>query len=503
MMRRSSVLSVARPLSSHTLDRFAGRVDVPSYDRAALVPSVVHMSVGHFHRAHQAVYFDGLARQGVRDWGLVGVGLRRREMQDALAAQDGLYTVVERGAHGDSARVVGVLRGYHFAPDSPEAVVDRLAAPTTRLVTLTVTGAAYHVDLATGAFDAGHPDVVAELRDASRPVSVLGFVVEGLARRRRAGLPPFTILSCDNLPRNGAATRTAVVGLARLRDERLADWIEREVAFPSSMVDRITPVTTDADRERLAQEFGIQDRWPVMTEPFSQWVIEDRFSNGRPPLEAVGVRFVPDVRPYALLKTRLLNASHSAIGYLGFLAGLRRTDRTMADPAFGSYIARAMAEEIVPLLPRVVGVRLGDYQRTVLERLANPKMGDQLQRLCRNGSAKVPCHVLPSIADRRARGLAHPLLTLAVAGWCRYLRGVDEQGRPIEIEDALGERLTRLARAGGSDPRPLLAERSLFGPLAHDDAFAAELAAALDLLDRRGARAALEATLSAPGQLAA
>ncbi|HEV3000689.1 MAG TPA: mannitol dehydrogenase family protein [Solirubrobacteraceae bacterium] len=473
---------------------------VPSYDRTALAPAVVHMSVGHFHRAHQAMYFDDLARRGVRGWGLVGVGLRRREMQDALAAQDGLYTVVERGAAGDRARVVGVIRAYLFAPDAPEAVVERLAHPHTRLVTFTVTGAAYHVDFATGEFDAGHPEVVADLADPARPISALGFLVEGLDRRRRAGLPPFTILSCDNVAANGDLTRTAVVEFARRRDERLAGWIERSVAFPSSMVDRITPVTTDADRELVAREFGIADRWPVMTEPFSQWVVEDEFCSGRPPLDAAGVQFVPDVRPYALIKTRLLNASHSALGYLGFLAGLRRADEAMADPAFAEYVERTMEEEIAPLLPAVVGLDLAEYRRTVVDRLANPKIGDQLERLCRNGSAKVPCHLLPSIADRRARGLEHPLLTLAVAGWCRYLRGVGEDGLPIAVDDPLAGRLRLLA---GPDPRPLLAEGSLFGALSGDEGFAAELEAAIAAIDRDGTRAALAACLAGEGRLAA
>lgn len=492
----------ARPLNVHTLRHHARRAAVPTYDRTALTPAVVHMSVGHFHRAHQAVYFDDLARRGVRGWGLVGVGLRRREMQDALAAQDGLYTVVERGARGDRARVVGAMRGYLFAPDAPEAVVERLAHRHTRLVTFTVTGAAYHVDFATGRFDASHPEVVADLANPARPVSALGFLVEALDRRRRAGLPPFTILSCDNVASNGAMTRTAVVGFARLRDERLADWIERSVAFPSSMVDRITPVTTHADRELVAREFGILDRWPVITEPFSQWVVEDEFCNGRPPLEAAGVQFVPDVRPYALVKTRLVNATHSALGYLGYLAGLRRADEAMADPAFADYVARAMEDEIAPLLPAVVGLDLDDYQRTVIDRLANPKIGDQLARLCRNGSSKLPCHLLPSIADRREHGLPHPLLTLAVAAWCRYVRGVDEDGRPIAVDDPLAERLRLLATEGGSDPRPLLAERTLFGPLSDDEDFAAELEAAIAAIDRDGARAAVAACLSA-GQLAA
>jgi fructuronate reductase/mannitol 2-dehydrogenase len=461
------------------------------------------MSVGHFHRSHQAMYFDALARLGHTEWGLVGVGLRRREMQDALAAQDGLYTVVERGADADTARVVGVLRGYFFAPDAPEAVVEALAAETTRLVTFTVTGAAYHVDLATGLFDAAHPEVVADLADPAHPISALGFLVEALDRRRRAGRAPFTIASCDNIASNGAVTRTAVVSFARLRDDRLANWIEENVAFPSSMVDRITPVTTDEDREMVAREFGIEDRWPVITEPFSQWVMEDAFCNGRPPLEEVGVQLVPDVRPYALIKTRLLNASHSALGYLGYLAGERCADVAMADPAIRGYLSELMRAEIAPLLPAVAGQDLDEYRETVLERLANPKISDQLTRLCRNGSAKLPAHVLSSIVERRERRLAHPLLTLAVAGWCRFLRGVDERGVRIDVDDPLAERLRLLAVRGGSDPRPLLAERAVFGALGDDHAFAAELEEALAAIERGGARAAMDAALAAGKSLAA
>jgi fructuronate reductase/mannitol 2-dehydrogenase len=456
-------------------------VSVPSYDRTALTPSVVHLSVGSFHRSHQAVYFDELARQGHTGWGLTGVGLRRREMRDALVPQDCLYTVVERGPGGDRARVVGVIGRYLFAPDAPSAVVGALADPRTRLVTLTVTGAAY---------DVRAPDVLEDLAHPGRPRSALGFLVAGLDRRRRGALGPLTILSCDNMPASGDVARDAITAFARLRDEGLAQWIEEHVTFPSSMVDRITPRTTDADRERLARELGVEDRWPVMTEPYADWVIEDDFAAGRPPLEEAGVRCVADVRPYALIKTRLLNATHCALGHLGVLAGLRATDEAMADPLFAEYVARLTAEEIAPLLPRVPGLDLVAYRRSALERLSNPCVVDQLERLCRGGSLKLPRHVLPSIAARRAAGAPHALLTLAVAGFCAQVRG------PHALDDPAADRLRALA----PDVRALVAE---LGPVGADPAFAREVEQVVAHIERDGVRAALAAALGAAEPMAA
>lgn len=491
-------------LANETLAHHAARVAVPTYDRTALKPAVVHISVGSFHRSHQAVYFDDLAEQGITsDWGVTGVGLRRPQMREVLAAQHGLYTVVARAAAGDDARVVGAITRYLFAPREDGSVVDALADPQTRLVTLTITGGAYCVDAATGLLDTEHPDVQGDLATPSRPTSAIGHLVEALDRRRRAGGEPFTVLSCDNVPGNGRMTRAALVGLAALRDERLAAWIEERVACPDSMVDRITAKTTVADRELVEREFGIADRWPVITEPFSQWVIEDAFCNGRPPLEEVGVRFVGDVKPYALLKTRLLNASHCALGHLGALAGHRRTDEAMDDPVFGAYVLRLMREDVAPLLPSIPGLDLPGYRHTLLERLRNPKIGDELTRLRRNGSSKVPTHVLSSIADARRLGLPHPLLTLAAAGWCRQLHGVDDSGGRLPVDDPLADTLQPLALAGGTDPRPLLAFGPVFGELGEDARFAAELEEALVAIERRGARGAVAACLRAGRPVAA
>src|SRR4051812_41151876 len=467
---------LARPAAGHGLSdaTLAGqdeRLSIPSYDRSRLRPGVVHIGLGSFHRAHQAVYFDDLARHRVSaGWGITGVSLRRPGVRDALAAQDGLYTVLVRDRGGESARVVGAVRQALFAPVERARVLSALADPRTRLVTLTITGDGYRTD---------DPGSEADLRHPQRPEGVFGYLVEGLARRRAAGAPPFTVLSCDNIAGNGEASRSAVSAYAGRRDDVLARWIERNVAFPSSMVDRITPRPTPADRAHLARRFGVDDRSPVVTEAFSQWVVEDAFCHGRPPLEEVGVRFTSDVAPFRLVKTRLLNGTHSALGYLGTLAGHRDTHEAMTDPRIGCYVERLMEEEIAPLLPPVPGLDLAAYRRTLLARLANPEIADPLARLCARGSTKVPAYLLPSLADALAGRRPHALLALGVAAWLRHLRDT-----PADAADPRHQRLRALVVAGGDDPRPVLAERDVFGAVGRDPACVAAVAAALHELDR-------------------
>ena len=490
---------LVRSLNQAMLHSHDARVAVPTYDRSALTPAVVHLSVGGFSRAHQLIYFDELAERRISaGWGVVGVGLRQRHLQEALAPQDHLYTVVERSPDGERARVVGVLVDYLYAPDDPAAVLGRLSDPRTRLVTLTITPGGYPLDPHTRAFTADDPDVCRDVAEPHAPSTVFGYLVEALDRRRRADLAPFTVVSCDNLHRNGEATRAAVVGLARLRDEVLARWITDRVAFPSSMVDRITPQTPPEERAALAARYGVDDRWPVVTEPFSQWFVEDTFCNGRPQLETVGVRFVDDIGHYELMKTRLLNAGHSALGHLGSLAGYARMDELMGDPVFSAYLERLMDDEVTPLLPQPEGVDLAVYKRTLVQRFANPAIADRLARLCRRGSAKLPQHLLPSLRQSLVEGRPAPLLTLAVAGFCRYLRGTADDGRPLPLEDPRAAELQVLALAGGSDPRPLLGVRAVFGDLGDDPSFVAELTGALERLDRLGARAAVAAAIDVP-----
>jgi fructuronate reductase/mannitol 2-dehydrogenase len=463
------------PLNDRFLSVHAARVSVPSYDRRALRPGVVHISVGGFHRSHQAVYFDELARRRPgKGWALTGVGLRRRDMKEALDAQDGLYTVVERGPGGDSARVVGVMTRYLYAPHDRERVLEAIADPSTHLVTLTITANGYEVDQRVHPSASHDPATPPDLANAAEPSSALGLLVEALDRRRRSGNRPITVLSCDNLTGNGAVARNAIVSVAALRDQALADWVDRHVAFPNTMVDRITPYTTCDDRTMVERTFGVQDRWPVITEPFKQWVIEDSFRGERPPLDEVGVQFVSDVRPYALAKTRLLNASHLALGYLGTLAGYRELRETANDATFGGYVSRMMHEEVVPLLPSV-GLDLSTYTAGLQERFLNPAIGDRLERLCRNGSTKVPAHLLASIHDAQAKRRPYGLLTLAVAAWCRYLRGVDERGRRIDVDDPRADVLGALARAGGDHPSALLQDHMTFGALGTCPQFAKDV----------------------------
>lgn len=487
-------------LCAETLDAHAenAQLHTPTYDRSALTPAVAHISVGGFHRAHQAVYFDELAEQGETGWGVVGIGLHSPGMKEALEPQDGLYTVVERAADDDRARVVGCVVGYLYAPEAQAETLEHLSSPDTRLVTMTVTGDGYSVDRRTGELDTEDEDVRRDLETPHAPCGVLGYVVEALDRRRRAGVPPFTVLSCDNVPDNGATTRAAVLAFARLRDPELAAWIAEHATFPNSMVDRITPRTTDEDREQVEREFGIVDDWPVITEPFRQWVIEDAFCNGRPPLERVGVQFVDDVGPFQTVKKRVLNGTHCAVGHLGSLAGLSTTDEVLADPDLGRYAVRLMKAEIRPLLPQPPGVDLDRYVGRTVERLANPRMGDELSRLARRGSTKVVDYLLPSVREALDAGTPRELLTLAVAGWIRYLAGRDDRGGEIAVQDARLDELRAQLDDDPTDPRRLLAMTSVFGDLGERDDFVADVERHLRRLAEDGVRSAVRAALDAP-----
>jgi mannitol-1-phosphate/altronate dehydrogenase len=380
---------------------------------------------------------------------------------------------------------------YLFAPENPEHVLGALADVKTRLVTLTITEGGYNFNQATGEFEVANPDVQHDLRHPATPTTVFGYIREALNRRHQAGIAPFTVLSCDNLQNNGDVMKKMMISFAGLGDDGLAAWIEANVAFPNSMVDRITIQTTDDDRAMVARTFGVADAWPVVTEPFRQWVIEDRFCNGRPPLDEAGAQFVADVHPYEMMKIRLLNAGHQAIGYLGYLCGYRYIHEVMNDPRFQAFLTRLMDEEITPLLPPVPGIDLDNYKRSLVERFANPEIRDQVSRICFDGSSRMPKFLLPSLSEALASGRPHALLTLAVAGWFRYLSGVDEHGEPILVEDQLVETLQSRAREGREDPRPLLRLTGLFGDLAGNEPFVISLAEALRLLYTRGARATL------------
>jgi mannitol 2-dehydrogenase len=469
----------------------------PGYDRDDVTTGVVHFGVGGFHRAHQALFHDRLMNEGkALDWGICGVGVMPADerMRDVMRDQNGLYTLVEKHADGSlDARVIGSITEYLFAPDDPEAVVEKLADPATRIVSLTVTEGGYNLDDTTGEFVEDDPGVAHDLEPGATPKTVFGLVTEALRRRREREITPFTVMSCDNLQGNGTLARTAFTAFARLREQELGDWIEREVRFPNGMVDRITPATTDEDIEEVNRRFDVEDRWPVVCEPFIQWALEDAFSAGRPPYEEVGVQVVDDVEPYELMKLRLLNASHQAIAYFGYLCGYRLVHDAARDPLFEDLLARYMDEEATPTLSPVPGVDLDDYKRTLIERFSNPGVRDTVPRLCAESSDRIPKWLLPVVRAQLKSGGEITRSAAIVASWARYAEGVDEDGEAIEIVDRRAEKLTEIAKRQREDPTAFIANRDLFGDLADDERFTEAYRSALRSLHERGARATLEA----------
>jgi mannitol 2-dehydrogenase len=485
-------------LNQAALASLPPNVPGPAYDRGQVAHSIVHIGVGGFFRAHQAVYLDRLLHlAGNRQWGYVGVGLLPGDaaMRDALLAQDCLYTVIERSAAGDTARVIGALLAYLYAPDDPEAVLEKLADPGTRIVALTITEGGYYVNHGNGAFDAFHPDIIHDLAHPHAPRCSFGYLAEALARRRDRGLAPFTVMSCDNLQNNGELARTMLLAFTSLRDPGLSSWLAQHGAFPNCMVDRITPATQDAHRALLRERFGLIDAWPVMTEPFMQWVIEDHFPGGRPAWELAGAQMTADVLPYEKMKLRLLNAGHQAICYLGMLLGHTYAHEAMADAGIRQFLIAMMAREAAPLLTPPQGIDLGVYQRTLVERFANPAIRDQLARIGTEGSARIPKFVLPSVRDQLERGGPLTLLSFVVACWMRYLNGVNDDGQPLPLTDPYAGLLREHALRGGADAAVLLSLYAIFGDLADQPRFVAQVGAALARLYRDGARAALDHVL--------
>jgi mannitol 2-dehydrogenase len=480
-------------LTEKTLTQLNAAVAVPRYDRRDVTTGIVHIGVGNFHRSHQAMYLDTLMNSGAAlDWGICGIGLQPSNvrMRDALAAQDGLYTLVIR--HGDGtwdARVIGSITEYLFAPDDPEAVIEKMAAPTTRIVSLTVTEGGYSLDAVTGEFNASDESVLADLRPGAAPRTMFGLVTEALARRRARGIPAFTIVSCDNIQGNGHVSQRAFTAFARLREPALAEWITDHVRFPNCMVDRITPKTTDEDRAELSRRFGLDDQWPVLCEPFTQWVLEDDFADGRPPLEDVGVQIVPDVEPYELMKLRLLNASHQALAHPGRQVGYRFVHEVTTDPLFAGFLLDYMTQEAIPTLRPVPGVDLLGYANQLIERFSNPEVRDTVARLCANASDCIPKFLLPVIRQQLADGGPFTRSAAVVASWARDAEGTDENGAPHELDDDLAPQLQAAARRQRGDLTAFLdGNRAVFGELADDPRFTAVYRSILSSLFDRGVR---------------
>jgi mannitol-1-phosphate/altronate dehydrogenase len=441
----------------------------PGFDPAGVTAGIVHLGLGGFHRAHMARYTHDLMerRADMLGWGIIGAGLMRadRRMRDSLKPQDNLYALVERDAAQERVGVIASLADVIFAGDSSAVLMDAIARPEIRIVSLTVTEHGYCLNRSTKRLDPDHTLIREDLAHPERPSSAIGIIVEAYRRRRESGILPFTALSCDNIQHNGSVLREAVLALASLRESKLADWIGENASFPSTMVDRITPVTAEKDIAALAEHYGIIDRWPVFAETFTQWVIEDRFPAGRPAWEDVGAQFVRDVAPYEFMKLRLLNASHLAVAGLGRLGGYVTINEAMADPLIARYMTALMDRETGPTLPPVPGIDLRHYKATLVERFANPAIQDTVERV----NTDAPLNILVDpILDRLRTGESLDLLALALAAWLRRVRGEDEQGQPIEVRHPLAEQLRVKAIEGGPDPRPLLGMVQLFGDIGTD-----------------------------------
>ncbi len=482
-------------LSDRALESLPLAIDRPTYDRTKLRAGIVHFGVGNFHRSHQGDYLDRLFSAGVdHDWAIIGAGVMPgdEQMRGVLESQDFLSLLVTRSADTTLARVIGPMTG--FLPVGDEAaIVAKLTDPAIRIVSLTLTEGGYFLGDG-GAFDAAHPAVRADAASPDTPRTVFGMMLKALSLRRAAGTAPFTIMSCDNIPHNGRVTRATMTGLAGLVDSGLATWVGGQVSFPNSMVDRITPVTSDAERLFALYEYGIVDGWPVFAEDFKQWVLEDNFPLGRPALERVGVTFVKDVTPYEEMKLRILNASHAIIAYPAALLGIEYAHEAVQHPSIAALLERIQRNEIMPAVAPVPDITPARYFDVVRVRFANPNIADTVARLCYDGANRQPKFIVPAIRAALAQGLPVSGLALSSALWCRYCAGTRDDGSPIASGDPAWARLNEVAGRARSNPGAWLDQREVYGDLGESERFRDAFSAALAKLFEHGVKGTLAAS---------
>jgi len=463
-------------LTEKNLALIAKRIPCPTYNREELTSGMVHIGIGGFHRSHQALYTHRLQeKQFSSEWGITGIGLREadRKIHDILTRQEGLYTLIVKEPEGEiSPSIIGSIRNVLLGVDDAATVLALMAEATTKIVSLTITEGGYNFNPSTGQFDFDNNDIKHDLQYPDNPKTVYGFLTAALKKRHKAQLPAFTIMSCDNIQHNGDVARTMLLAFAKKQDETLAKWIENEVCFPNSMVDRITPVSSQSDIDFLEKTYGIKDGWPVTCEPFIQWVIEDSFSNGRPEFEKVGVQFVPDVKPYEKMKLRLLNAGHSVLGILGALHGHKTINACMEDKTFVTYLRAFMDIEVTPVLDEVKGIDLNEYKDSLEKRFANPNIKDSVSRICSESSAKLPKFLIPTLQENLAEERNIEFTTLVLAAWCYYSdKQSDKHGQPLEIIDAMSAEIQKVAQQTTTDPLAFIRQQSLFGNLSENKRF--------------------------------
>ncbi|MDH6267447.1 mannitol 2-dehydrogenase [Rhizobium sp. SG_E_25_P2] len=484
-------------LSLANLDALSAQAGVPRYRRDDLSAGIVHFGVGNFHRAHMAVYLHELMNEGkALDFAIIGAGVMASDakMKATLQAQDYLTTVVEQDVNRSAATITGPMIDIITAPDFAR-IIDTLADPKIRIVSMTITEGGYFIDPATGKFDPKHPAIVADAADPDHPKTVFGLIIAGLKARRAKNIPPFTVMCCDNIPGNGEVTEATVTGLAKLSNPDFAHWIHENVAFPNSMVDRITPATGQREIDIARDAYRIEDGWPVFCEEFKQWVMEDNFPLGRPAFEDVGATFVPDVAPYELMKLRILNGGHAAIAYPAALMDIHFVHEAMENELIRAFLAKLEHDEIIPVVPPVPNTSLSDYFDLIERRFANPKIGDTIPRLAQDGSNRQPKFILPSTSDRLTKGLDVVGLALVSALWCRYFEGLSDSGKAIVFNDASADRLQAAALASRQDPKAFLALGDIFGDVGVNPQFVARFGTALASLRDRGTAATLTAYL--------
>ncbi len=448
------------------------------YDRKSRGYGIVHLGIGAFHRAHQAVYTDDILAKEGGDWKILAVSLRSAGVRDQLQSQDCLYTVVEMDKTETAYRIIGSVGDVLVAPESPQAVIDAMIDQNCRIISLTITEKGYCHDPATGRLNQQHPDIVHDLANPKQPKSAIGFIVEAIRCRREQGLPVATVMCCDNLPNNGATLKQIILDYASLIDEQLAQWIDQQVPFPNTMVDRIVPATQEEDIQQLQQTYGYNDLGMVKTERFTQWVIEDNFASGRPNWEAVGAMLVDDVEPFELAKLRLLNGTHSSLAYLGFLAGYEYVHQVVADKDFLKFLRQLMLEEIAPTLQAPAGMDLTAYADSLLERFANPGLNHKTYQIAMDGSQKLPQRLLGTLRDRLAAEQSIDYLSLAIAGWMRYVMAFDEKGDDIPVQDPMAEVLKTVEQDSYDTEEKLLDIHKLVdGYLSMSEIFGSDLLA--------------------------
>jgi len=472
----------------------------PQYDRQKLRSRIVHFGFGAFHRAHQALLTDRVLNAKGGDWGICEISLFSGDtLMSQLRAQDHLFTVLEKGADGNQPIIVGAVHECLNAKlDSLAAIIEKFCEPQVAIVSLTITEKGYCIDPATGALDTTNERIIHDLENPDQPHSAPGILVEALHRRRERGLSPFSVLSCDNIPDNGHVVKNAVLGMAHKRSPELAAWIAEHVSFPGTMVDRIVPAATDATLAEIAHEVGVEDPCAISCEPFVQWVIEDNFVAGRPEWEAAGVQMVQDVLPWEQMKLRMLNGSHSFLAYLGYLAGFAHINDCMADASLRDAARRLMLNEQAPTL-RITGVDLTAYADSLIDRFANPALQHRTWQIAMDGSQKLPQRMLEGIRIHRQQGTAWPLLALGVAGWMRYVSGVDDAGNAIDVRDPLSDKIRALVETSSEQERvtALLTLSEIFGnDLPQDPQFVDAVTQAWQRISQTGARQAVIDTLN-------